>query len=167
MQRLATLTRLTSEAPGANCKNEGQKVEAGPDSNSNGILDPAEVSTTSYVCNGPGIYWVNVTAATQQAVANTGYLANSSVQVTITLPASAVPGDVVSVSGLGTGGWKVAQNAGQSIITQNVVGSIGALWTARDSSRSWTAVASSTDGSRLVAVAYGGQIYTSTDFGVS
>ena len=37
----------------------------------------------------------------------------------------------------------------------------GATWTARDSSRSWTSVASSADGSKLVAVVNSGQIYTS------
>jgi photosystem II stability/assembly factor-like uncharacterized protein len=38
----------------------------------------------------------------------------------------------------------------------------GATWTARDSSRSWYSVASSADGTKLVAVEQGGQIYTST-----
>ncbi len=42
-----------------------------------------------------------------------------------------------------------------------------ASWTARDSTREWRRVASSSDGSKLVAVVYGGQIYTSTDYGVT
>jgi hypothetical protein len=37
----------------------------------------------------------------------------------------------------------------------------GVTWTPRDSSRNWWAVASSADGSKLVAVVDGGQIYTS------
>ncbi len=40
-------------------------------------------------------------------------------------------------------------------------------WTARESSRVWSGVASSADGTRLVAVVTGGFIYTSTDSGVT
>ncbi len=40
-------------------------------------------------------------------------------------------------------------------------------WTARDSNRNWYGVASSSDGTKLVAVVAGGQIYTSTDSGVT
>jgi ligand-binding sensor protein len=40
-------------------------------------------------------------------------------------------------------------------------------FTARDSARTWTDVTSSSDGTKLAAVVNGGQIYTSTDSGVS
>jgi len=40
-------------------------------------------------------------------------------------------------------------------------------WTPRESNRYWYSVASSADGTRLVAVEYGGQIYTSTDSGTN
>jgi photosystem II stability/assembly factor-like uncharacterized protein len=40
-------------------------------------------------------------------------------------------------------------------------------WTPRDSDRQWRAVGSSADGTKLVAVVYGGQIYTSTDSGAT
>ena len=43
----------------------------------------------------------------------------------------------------------------------------GGSWTARDSDRSWRAVASSADGTKLVAAASGGQLYTSTDSGAT
>ena len=45
----------------------------------------------------------------------------------------------------------------------------GATWTERTSagSRSWRGVASSSDGTKLVAIVYGGYIYTSTDSGVT
>ena len=43
----------------------------------------------------------------------------------------------------------------------------GVTWTARESSRDWYAVASSADGTKLVAAANGGQLYTSTDSGVT
>ncbi len=40
-------------------------------------------------------------------------------------------------------------------------------WTARDSSRNWSAIAASADGTKLVAVVNGGAIYTSTDSGAT
>ncbi|MDC0977732.1 hypothetical protein OAR19_00575, partial [bacterium] len=43
----------------------------------------------------------------------------------------------------------------------------GVSWTARDSSRNWQSITSSSDGAKLAAVAYNEQIYTSTDSGVS
>jgi OmcA/MtrC family decaheme c-type cytochrome len=49
-----SLAETSPEAAGANCANGGTKVEVGVDSNGNGQLDPAEVSGTSYVCNGEG-----------------------------------------------------------------------------------------------------------------
>ncbi len=43
----------------------------------------------------------------------------------------------------------------------------GVTWTAHESNQQWHAVASSADGTELVAGAYGGQLYTSTDAGVT
>jgi photosystem II stability/assembly factor-like uncharacterized protein len=40
-------------------------------------------------------------------------------------------------------------------------------WTPRDSNRDWQSVASSADGTKLVAAVTGGQIYTSTDSGAN
>jgi len=41
----------------------------------------------------------------------------------------------------------------------------GVTWTPRENIRDWLGVASSADGSKLVAIAFQGQIYTSTDSG--
>ncbi|MBI5430376.1 MAG: hypothetical protein HY938_07950 [Nitrosomonadales bacterium] len=176
---LSTLVSVTSEPAGINCATGGSKVSAGQDANRNDILDTLEVSSTAYVCSGaagntgltgpagPGVTWVNATSSVQ-AASNTGYLANSAVQVTITLPAALVIGDAVQVSGIGTGGWKIAQNVGQYIITKDLPPSIGGIWVPRDAQRNWRAVASSADGTKLVAVVggvAGGQIYTSVDSG--
>ncbi len=46
------LVRVVIEQPGANCPNGGQAIETGEDANGNGVLDPGEVSATSYVCSG-------------------------------------------------------------------------------------------------------------------
>ncbi|MBV8757184.1 MAG: OmcA/MtrC family decaheme c-type cytochrome [Deltaproteobacteria bacterium] len=49
-----TLVSTSAEPAGANCADGGAKIEAGVDSNGNGVLDASEVTSTSYVCNGPG-----------------------------------------------------------------------------------------------------------------
>jgi hypothetical protein len=46
---------------------------------------------------------------------NNGYTANNAGLVTLTLPVTAAYGTVMAVVGKGAGGWKVAQNSGQSI----------------------------------------------------
>jgi hypothetical protein len=118
----------------------------------------------------PGtIIWQTVSGTSQQAQPNTGYIVNNSAQVTITLPTSPNVGDIVRVSGVGAGGWKIAQYSGQSVLVGNVAAlSVGASWIAQNSgSRNWEGVASSADGSKLVACVYNGQIYTSTDSGVT
>jgi hypothetical protein len=48
------LVRLETEPPGANCPSGGTKVLAGVDTNSDGTLQPSEVTgTPTYVCSGP------------------------------------------------------------------------------------------------------------------
>lgn len=50
---LDSLVRVTDEAAGAHCDAGGKKIEVGPDTNRDGVLDPdTEASSTSYVCNG-------------------------------------------------------------------------------------------------------------------
>ncbi|MEO8699470.1 MAG: OmcA/MtrC family decaheme c-type cytochrome [Kofleriaceae bacterium] len=48
--------QTSPEPAGANCPNGGTKIEVGIDGNGNGVLDPAEVSGTSYVCSGEGTH---------------------------------------------------------------------------------------------------------------
>jgi len=51
---LNALTKTTSIAAGANCATGGVKLECGPDTNGNGVLDAGEIvpALTKYVCNG-------------------------------------------------------------------------------------------------------------------
>ncbi|GEM_PF-1084298 len=49
---VSSLTSVTTEPAGLNCPAGGQKVESGLDDSGDGVLDPAEVDSTSYVCNG-------------------------------------------------------------------------------------------------------------------
>lgn len=103
------------------------------------------------------IAWQVVSGALQ-AQPNSAYVANDTAQTIITLPASPSVGDVVQVSGAGSGGWQFVPNSGQAIFTP---------WIPHDSKRNWASVASSVNGTRLVAAEYGGLIYTSTDSGMN
>lgn len=51
-QVLSALTALAAEPAGGVCATGGTKITAGLDANLNKLLDPAEVSYTSYACNG-------------------------------------------------------------------------------------------------------------------
>jgi len=57
----------------------------------------------------------DVTGTSQTMVADNGYVADNAALVTLTLPVTAAIGDEFVVIGKGAGGWKVAQNASQSI----------------------------------------------------
>jgi hypothetical protein len=45
------LAAISDEPAGANCTNGGIRIDQGPDTNGNGVLDPAEQGTPQYVCN--------------------------------------------------------------------------------------------------------------------
>jgi len=49
-----SLISTTPEAPGANCANGGVRFDVGLDNNGNGTLDPDEITSTGYTCNGVG-----------------------------------------------------------------------------------------------------------------
>ncbi|SEK78699.1 Uncharacterized protein SAMN05216359_10377 [Roseateles sp. YR242] len=161
-----SLVSLSTESAGANCAYGGQRLQSGLDSNRNGVLDITEVLATSFICSAApaDTQWVNVTGTAVQAVSNTGYLANASANVVITLPASPTIGDWVKVTGVGTGGWTIAQNAGQRITTRGLPGGMDITWTAEALTGNWAAVAMSADGTRQVA-ATSGDLYVSTDTG--
>jgi len=59
--------------------------------------------------------WTVVSGTSQAAAVNNGYVSNNAALVTITLPTTAAVGSIINVTGLGAGGWKIAQNASQLI----------------------------------------------------
>jgi hypothetical protein len=59
--------------------------------------------------------WQVVTTPSVNALVENGYITNRSTQVQVLLPATFNIGDVIEVRGLGTGGWAVLPNAGQTI----------------------------------------------------
>ncbi len=56
-----------------------------------------------------------ITGTTQDAVAQTNYIPTNVALTSITLPAMAVVGDVVAITGEGAGGWSLLPNLGQTI----------------------------------------------------
>jgi hypothetical protein len=74
-------------------------------------------TVTANTFSGSGaLVWQAPSGTSVQAQPNTGYLLNNSALVTLTLPAAPAIGAVVRVSGGGTGGWRISQNSGQSIL---------------------------------------------------
>lgn len=62
-----------------------------------------------------GLTWSIITSD-QSAAADNGYICNKAGVLTLTLPASCAVGKTIRVSGMNTSnGWKIAQNAGQTI----------------------------------------------------
>lgn len=74
--------------------------------------------------------WSEITTVSQQAAVNSAYILNNASLITLTLPATAALGDHVQAIGKGAGGWKIAQNVGQTIhfgdqsTTQGAAGSL-------------------------------------------
>lgn len=67
--------------------------------------------TLGFYAAGGGISWSVITADLNPAVVNTGYIVNLGTLVTVTLPSTAAVGSVIRITGLGAGGWKLAQPA--------------------------------------------------------
>jgi hypothetical protein len=129
----------------------------------NVLNNSANTIAGSFTGNGAGltnlsgaVAWQTVAGAAVQGQRNSGYLLTNAQTVTLTLPVSPAEGDIVRVSGVGAGGWKIAQNAGQSVLTTSL------------GPPPLRAVASSADGTKLVAAAHiTGRLYTSINFGAT
>lgn len=81
------------------------------------------------VSSGSGTTWQVITASQTASIQN-GYITNGSSLVTVTLPATAAVGNTVTITGLGAGGWSVAQQSGVSInfgATNTTTGTGGSL----------------------------------------
>lgn len=74
------------------------------------------VATWQTPSGGSGTTWTEVTTTTQTAVANNGYITNNVAQVVVTLPSTATVGNIFLLQGSGAGGWRLSQNASQTIV---------------------------------------------------
>jgi hypothetical protein len=93
------LTKTTPEAAGSNCSNAGVRLDVGPDTNGNNTLDTAEITGTSYICNGdPSQSNIAPVNAFSAGNVNTSGTTNLTAQsASITVPGS---GSVVVVGSL-------------------------------------------------------------------
>lgn len=77
--------------------------------------DPTTLANWVEVLVRPEMTWEEITVNTKTMEDNHGYQANNSTLVTFTLPAVAALNSRLRVVGKGAGGWKIKQNAGQTI----------------------------------------------------
>lgn len=99
-----------------------------------------------------GFAWLSASGTSVQALPNKGYLIDNAAQVTVTLPATPNISDTFRVSSVGTGGFKIAQNAGQSIVQVRNFDPEAAGWITTLSGAAGGAVALSADGIKAVSV---------------
>jgi trimeric autotransporter adhesin len=79
------------------------------------VTPGANTITIASTASGGGLTWA-VTTVNANLVANNGYIANKAGLLTMTLPAVAAVGDTFRITGINTAvGWRIAQNAGQTI----------------------------------------------------
>ena len=109
--------------------------------------------------------WVVVSNTSVQAQIDHGYLLTNSQLVTVTLPTNANPGDIVRIACAGSGGWQLGQNANQSVIGN--FSAYAKTWNQSGPAQNWTSIASSSDGTRMVAAGYAGNIYLSPNSGLN
>jgi photosystem II stability/assembly factor-like uncharacterized protein len=123
--------------------------------------------------NVPGTFrWTVVSNTSVQLQSNLGYLSTANSLVNFTLPPTtgSIPGDMIYISSGGLGGWKILQNAGQSIKSPNSLLNYS-TWTNRPvPNAAWTGVACSTNGQRIMGVnssSGNGTFVISTDSGIT
>lgn len=74
---------------------------------------------------GGGIGWTSVAGTSQAMAIDSAYVPTNVALTTFTLPVTAAFGTVLGVTGYGSGGWTIAQNAGQSIQVGTSTSTVG------------------------------------------
>lgn len=152
--------------------NSNQTFTASNTFNGPGTFNGANVFTNlqgnsfsgSFFGNGL-VGWIVVTGTTMQAQIDHGYVLTNSQIVTVTLPTLANVGDIVRIAGAGATGWQVAQNAGQSVLGNLIT--YGKVWTKTPQNGQWISMASSSDGTKMVAANFGTGLFTSANSGAT
>lgn len=93
-----------------------------------GIETSGSGNTVTITATGAGFKWNNVTGTSATMAPENGYAANNAGLVTLTLPLPGGTqfGNTIAVMGVGAGGWKIAQGAGQQIIIGSGSTTVGA-----------------------------------------
>lgn len=119
---LNSIVSTRTELAGNQCPYGGQRFASGLDKDGNGLLSEVEEIASYVLCaNPPGaVKWVSVTSDSVQAQPGYGYIADSASRVELKLPANPPLGDVIRITGAGSGGWRIAENVGQYVVASSV-----------------------------------------------
>ena len=125
--------------------------------------------TGTFTGNGAGLTNVSlqpltIAGTTAQAAPNTSYVVTNDMLTTVGLPTNANVGDIIRITGTGAGGWLAIGDIDGTIYLPETG------WTLTSApAEIWQSVASSSDGTHLVAaVGFNeGGIYTSTNSGLT
>lgn len=91
-----------------------------------GITVNSTSGAIQIVGTGTGLTWVDQSSASVTMAVNTAYVSDDGASlVTLTLPSTAALGAIFGVVGKGSGLWKIAQQAGQSILFGNQTTTVG------------------------------------------
>lgn len=108
---------VTSGTPAAGTITAGTNISV---TNGSGSITIAATGAGAFA-------WVDQNSSSVTMAVNTGYVTdNGASLVTYTIPAAAVLGSVIEISGFSSGGWAVAQGASQLIHLGNQVTTTGA-----------------------------------------
>ncbi len=98
------LVSVSTEPPGANCANGGQRIDSGLDLNGDGTLEANEITSTRYVCNGDqlnGYHFGDLyisTAADVAQLSGVNHLVGS-LYINATIPSAISLPSLIDVSG--------------------------------------------------------------------
>jgi hypothetical protein len=98
--------------------------------------------------------WIVTNGTAFQAQIDHGYVLTNSQLVTVTLPTSPNPGDIVRISGAGAGGWQIKENSGQSVLG-NFASYNNTYQVSLQNANNYSDVAASFSGTRMYAVGNG------------
>lgn len=91
-----------------------------------GISVTNGANTITVTATGAGFTWNTVAGTSASMAVENAYIPNNAGLVTLTLPVTAAVGDSIVVTGKGAGGWRIAQNAGQTIYFGTATSTTGA-----------------------------------------
>lgn len=80
-----------------------------------GIAVSNGAGSISIAVTGGGIAWNEIAGASSGMSADNGYVSSNAGLVTLTLPVTCAFGTILNIAGKGAGGWRIAQNVGQTI----------------------------------------------------
>lgn len=101
--------------PSANAGNTDYTLPVNAPTVDGQLIAVTQAGLMSFVNPPNGYVWSEITGGTVNLAAWNAYLLNNASRVIGTLPASGAVGDQIRIAGKGAGGWRVAQNAGQTV----------------------------------------------------